>query len=359
MSCEQPSPDQRISGLSYRPSYILNGMISIPEPAKPSAIERDPNSSSIGLLDILPVELLQYTLHMLDFRSLSHLSRVSLQGNEVVRSLPAYRNLMKNAPHALAALGHTSLISLHSANALYGTLLSEQCISCGEYGAFLFLPTCERCCYECLCSNQSLWVIPTTLAKKCFDLTPSQLKLLPITRSIPGVYFVGHRISRQRQLKLTSVKAAKELGIKIHGSTENMAETLAARRSRGITEKEYHTFLWLQRAPLQPLCQDLSRLPTEGNVPNDDCCGMASIPFPSLLPNNTLENGLWCRGCDRTFERYRFRQLVPNVVSELVPPGCDAFRIFLGMQHRARSNAGFLEHITHCHGVRELDFGLG
>jgi len=242
MSCEQPSPDQRISGLSYRPSYILNGMISIPEPAKPSAIERDPNSSSIGLLDILPVELLQYTLHMLDFRSLSHLSRVSLQGNEVVRSLPAYRNLMKNAPHALAALGHTSLISLHSANALYGTLLSEQCISCGEYGAFLFLPTCERCCYECLCSNQSLWVIPTTLAKKCFDLTPSQLKLLPITRSIPGVYFVGHRISRQRQLKLTSVKAAKELGIKIHGSTENMAEALTPRRSGGITEKEYYTF---------------------------------------------------------------------------------------------------------------------
>jgi hypothetical protein len=320
--------------------------------------KRNPSSASIGLLNILPVELLQFTLHMLDFRSLSHLSRVSLQGNEVVRSLPAYRNLMEHAPHALAALGYTGLISLHSANALYGTLLSEQCISCGEYGAFLFLPTCERCCYECLCSNQSLWVIPTTLARKCFDLTLSQLKRLPIMRSIPGVYFVEHRISRQRQLKLTSVKAAKELGIMIHGSTENMAETLAARRSRGMTEKEYHTFRWLQDAPLQPPCQDLSRLPTEGNVPNDDCCGMASVPFPSLLQNNNLENGLWCRGCDRTFERYRFRQLATNVVSDLVPPSCDAFRIFLAMQRRARSNTGFLEHIKHCHGARDLDFVL-
>jgi hypothetical protein len=173
MSCEQPSPDQRSSQLHHRPSYILNGMISIPEPAKPSAIERDPSSSSIGLLDILPVELLQYTLHMLDFRSLSHLSRASLHGNEVVRSLPAYRNLMEHAPHTLAALGHTRLITLHSANVLYRTLLSEQCISCGEYGAFLFIPTCERCCYECLCSNQSLWVIPTTLARKCFGFTLS------------------------------------------------------------------------------------------------------------------------------------------------------------------------------------------
>ena len=292
---------------------------------------------------------------MLDFRSLSRLSRVSLQGNEVVTSLPAYRNLIEHALHALAALGHTRLISLHSANALYGTLLSEQCISCGEYGAFLFLPTCERCCYECLCSNQSLWVIPTTLARKCFDLTLSQLKQLPIMQSIPGVYFVGHKISRQRQLKLTSVKAAKELGIMIHGSTKNMAENLTARRSGGITEKEYHTFRWLQNAPLQPLCQDLSRLPTEGNIPNDDCCGMASVPFPSLLKNSTLENGLWCRGCDLIFERYRFRLLALNVVSDLVPPGYDAFRIFLGMQCRARSNAGFLEHITHCHGARELD----
>ncbi|KAH6723475.1 F-box domain-containing protein [Leptodontidium sp. MPI-SDFR-AT-0119] len=305
MSCEQPSPDQCISRLSCRPRHILNGMISISEAAKPSAIKRDASSSSIGLLDILPVEF-----------SLSHLSRVSLQGNEVVRSLPAYRSLMEHAPHALAALGRTRLISLHSANALYGTLLSEQCISCGEYGAFLFLPTCERCCYECLCRNQSLWVIPTTLARKCFDLTLSQLKRLPIMRSVPGSYFVGHTISRQRQLKLTSVKAAKELGIMIHGSTENMAETLTARRSGGMTEKEYHTFRWLQDAPLHPPGQDLSRLPTEGN-------------------------------------RYRFKQLAPTVVSDLVPPGCDAFRIFLGMQRRARSHAGFLDHITHCHGARE------
>ena len=106
---------------------------------------------------------------------------------------------------------------------------------------------------------------------------------------------------------------------------------------------------------MQPLCQDLSRRPTEGNVPNDDCCGMASIPFPSLLQNDTLDNGLWCRGCDRTFERYRFGQLAPDVVSDLVPPGCDALRSYPGMQCRARSNAGFLDHITHCHGAQELD----
>jgi hypothetical protein len=77
MSCELP-PDQRISRLSHQPPHILNGMISISEPAKPSTIDRDSSSSSMGRLDILPPELLQHTLRMLDFRSLSRLSRVSL-----------------------------------------------------------------------------------------------------------------------------------------------------------------------------------------------------------------------------------------------------------------------------------------
>ena len=149
MSCEQPSHDQRISRLCYRPDYILNGMISIPARATPSAIKRDPSSSSLGLLDILPVELLQHTLHTLDFGSWSHLSQVSLQGNEVVRSPPAYQNLMEHAPHAWAALGLPRLINRHSPNALCGTRRPAQCISCGEYGAFLFLPTCERGCHEC------------------------------------------------------------------------------------------------------------------------------------------------------------------------------------------------------------------
>jgi hypothetical protein len=263
---------------------------------------------------------------------------------------------MQHAPRVLAALGQTGLISLHSADTLYGALLSEPCVSCREYGAFLFLPTCERCCYECLCRNQSLWVISTTHARKCFDLTSAQAKQLPSMRSIPGRYFVGHQISRRRQMKLTSVRAAKELGIVIHGSVENMAEALAAKRTR-LTIKEYHIFRHLQDAPLRPPLRDLSRLPSEQNVPNDDYCSMASILFPSLSRDNPLESGLWCRGYDEAFENYRWGQLAPVVISHLACNG-NVFRVLLGTQRRAWSTAGFLEHVTHCYGVRKLDSSL-
>ncbi len=353
MSRKQPSPDECISRFSYRPRSILNRMISISEPAQPSGIRRDPSSSSTGLLGKLPVEISHLILGILDFKSLSRLSRASLHCKVVVESLSAYRRLIEHAPHTLAALGRTRLIGFHSANALHAALLSAHCISCKEFGAFLFLPTCQRCCYECLHRNQSLWVISTAQARKCFNLTLPQLRRIPIMQSIPGTYSVRWTISRQRQFKLVSVKAAKELGIKIHGSVQKMAETLAARRLAKVTEREFCSLLWFQDAPLQPLCRHPSMEPIGSNVPNDGFCGMASISFPSLSPRKGLENGLWCWGCEWTCRNEN--RLAPNVVSDLVPLGCHASKIFRGLQDRARSKTEFLEHITHCYGARELD----
>lgn len=62
-------------------------------------------------------------------------------------------------------------------------------------------------------------------------------------RSVPGGYFVKYRISRKRPLNLTSVKAAKELGIIIHRSTKDMAEAFTFKRSVGIIEKNYYMFV--------------------------------------------------------------------------------------------------------------------
>ncbi len=256
MSHERWSPEKLISCLSHRPRYIIDGMIKISMPAKPSAIQRDSSSSLCGLFDTLLLELLHSIFNMLDFQSLSRVSRVSLRGEALVESLPAYRDLIEHAPLTLPALGQTRLISLHSAAALHVTLLSEQCISCGQYGAFLFLPRCERCCYECLLSNESLWVISLALAGNCFDVTPRQLKRIPTVLSISGVYSIGHRISRKTPLWLVSVMTAKGLGVVLHGSIENIAKTLAAKRTVGVAKKDFYTYKWLHGAPVDPLGQD-------------------------------------------------------------------------------------------------------
>lgn len=68
-------------------------------------------------------------------------------------------------------------------------------------------------------------------------------------RSVPGIYSVGHRISRQRRLGLTSVKAAKELGIKVHVSMENIAKTPNASRGGKIHRKRtLHVSMASERA---------------------------------------------------------------------------------------------------------------
>ncbi|EYE99336.1 uncharacterized protein EURHEDRAFT_408618 [Aspergillus ruber CBS 135680] len=77
MDSEAWPPDKLISCLSYRPRHILEGMITISEPAQRSAIRRHSNSS-IGILDRLPLEILQWALDLLDFQSLSRVSRASL-----------------------------------------------------------------------------------------------------------------------------------------------------------------------------------------------------------------------------------------------------------------------------------------
>ena len=143
-------------------------------------------------------------------------------------------------------------------------------------------------------------------------------------------------ISRKRRLRLITASAAKELGTMIHGSVENMVRSLDARRNLDVSEKQFCMCKWLNNLS-NPLCT----LPIMGNFPIDGFCGMASIPFPFLLPNDVLNNGLSCRRCERTYERYRFDALAANVV-------------LMEMNYRARSRAGFLNHIRHCRGAREL-----
>ncbi|KAK2814333.1 hypothetical protein FQN49_008217 [Arthroderma sp. PD_2] len=332
--------------LSHRPPHQLVGRISIADPAKPSTLKPHHGPSSLGLLDPLPLEILHGALNDLDFQSLSRLSCASKRGRSVVEALPAYRELMKHAPDTLKALGQSSLISVHSARKLRAVLRSEACSWCGEYGPFLFLPTCERCCYECQRINPSLWVMTVDLAKHCFRLTASQLKEIPIMRSIRGVYDVPHELSRWQRLKLVSVRAAKELSLKAKAS--NPVVIYSANNSN------LDHFL---NTPLCPPPNGMLPLHMYTRTRTDECRGMASICFPSLQPDNTVEYGLWCRGCYQAPKQYRFHLVSagPAIVNlDMVSPR----RALVGTSVHARSKSEFLTHITHCDGARELLFAL-
>ncbi|KAF2010810.1 F-box domain-containing protein [Aaosphaeria arxii CBS 175.79] len=347
------SKEDYLSHLSHRPKYILRGVITLGESPKlsMSKIQRQPQLS-FGLLDNLPLELLHAIISYLDLGSLSRISQVSLRGRVIIESLPAYRDLATVAGHIAPALSQTRLIGLHSVTTLQAALRSDRCISCGQYGAYLFLLSSEGCCLACLTNNQSLWLIPLSVARDCFDLTRQQLKDQPIMRSIPGTYAVRTSKYRARPIRLISVRIAKELAIKVHGSAEAVARNLAAKRLN-MTLTKFREATLYQDAPLLPFSQDPLTLESLSYYSGDSFEGMGAITFPSMSGND-VENGLWCRGCERNFELYDRQKLDRDVEKRLTPPGSDGRIFWRGLQYRARSEAEFLEHARHCYSAAEV-----
>ncbi|KAF5682612.1 f-box domain-containing protein [Fusarium circinatum] len=325
-------------------------MITISEPPKAIEATLADRRSSLGILNRLPVELLHGTISELDFLTLTRFSRVSVQARNLLRSLPAYQDLMNHAPDALGALSQTKLLHLHSASKLHAALRTECCTTCREYGAYLFLPTCERCCWQCLRSNLTRRVISPAAAGRIFALSPKMVQQLPIMFSIPGTYGVGRKPA-QTSHKLVSVGAAKELAVSKYESLVNLKEVIARRKSRG---QNANTVKYLEAVFLDYADSDPLMIPDHGGIGDDPYFGMASIPFASLPTRDGVDNGLWCKGCQWTYERQKSQRLPAHLIANMVPVGCDPDRVLLGLARRGHSRIGLLEHIRRCYGVQKL-----
>lgn len=328
------TPDDLVARLSWRPDFILNSMISIPEPIKSTGFSGSPVSSSIGSLDTLPTELLHKIFNSLDFRSLSRFLRVCHRAKIVIELLPSYLRIMKHASTTLAALTRTELITYHTAATLHAALLAEKCVCCQKYGAYLFLPTCERCCYQCLHKDNYLRVISVSMAKTCYAISEEDLQQIPIMLNIPGRYSVGQVSTCRRQVRLVSLKQAKTLGLSIHGSQEVMHSLVA-------TEINWPA-VWLANP--------------DADFPLDNIyAGMASIPFPSLRPNGDLEGGLCCGGCKVYFEdHYLHGALERKIYTDIFLSGTWTTNEHMEMVQEARSRSEFLAHIKDCEGAKIL-----
>ena len=350
MAFDNHNPEYLVTRLSWRPDYILNSMISVGKPIR-STILQTFKPCSTGRLDILPIEILQRVLNLLDFRSLSRLTHVCHGGRAAVQSLPAYRDLMKHASTALVALNRTKLIIFHSAMSIYAALHSGNCSSCQNYGPFLFLPTCERCCYECLCSNPSMRVVTYRMAKIYFGVSPKDLRRIPTMLSVPGTYSVRYTVIHRKRTKLVSLKQAREVGVTVHGSEESMGKLVALQKNGKLTCQQLNVVRWLKDSFKEPQSR-YQNMSISYDTPNDRFCGMASVGFPSLRQNGILENGLWCYGCRLKFENYyRTREL--DSTADLRLAGGEPIKALRRLEYRARSKSDFIGHTRECKGSED------
>jgi hypothetical protein len=313
-------------------------------PISPSKVERISESSSIGFLDPLPMELVYNVLDFLDFTSLCRFSRTSLRAKLAVERLPAWRELTHFASSTLIALGRTKTIKLHSAGLLRATLRSNHCVGCGRYPPYLSLLTCERICWEELWYNPSHWVITVEMAERCLGLSRKEIDKIPILSTIP-LESPNHPI-RGSQEQLVNFKAAKELAIRVHRTQEAIVSFVAS-KIPGSTEAPQSGSQWyfgekhLSNTPLDR--RSINQGHGHAIFATERFIGQAHILFPFLSQSGTASHGLRCCGCWVTLERITREELFRF---------CTEAQLSLWRQTWQKDK--FLEHVEACEGMAEL-----
>ncbi|KAI1148487.1 hypothetical protein F4825DRAFT_433927 [Nemania diffusa] len=343
----RPLTEELIATLTRFPEVELWGMLRryhIPQSRKPC---REPGHSSLGPLGNLPMELLTTVVEFLDFQSLLRLMRVSLRWKTIVETLPAYLALSTHVQAQLNTLGITGMLKHHAVSALHGALRLQACASCFEFGGFLFLPTCERICFACLLHNQAYWMLSAESAQFCFTLTEAQVRALPILHAVPGVYFVGASRTQRAPVELVSVKQAKQLADRVHGSARMTAVKFVDREPF----IRLPLFQRLHNISLEPPGRDLSRARLKERPDEDYFCGTAAIRFP-YVRGGVADIGRLCRGCE--YISRNFEVLPDHVKAQIVPEGVDKKMPLRAIATRLRSKRGFVEHIVGCYGVERL-----
>jgi hypothetical protein len=324
-----------------------DGMVRIDDEDSSFGLSSTKVNSSAGVLDILPIEILQATCEILDLQSLIHFSQASTRCRELVQSLYSFKALVQYAPKSLVVLGRTRLLSSYTVVDIYAALRSERCGSCQQFGPFLHLLLCERVCYQCLYDNRDLWAIPASAARECFHLTNKHLKGLRTMMSIPGMYHMQEWFKNGRRLRLVCSGSAKRLAISVYGSTEHIPP---------IAEGLKYTTSNLYRALRQPVtwvaCSDINLVDRDRNCYKDQHGGMASIAFPSLTTADKIESGLWCSNCHRLsqilkwafIKHHRENFVLFNSARTPYPQ-----RAVEAKANRARLSQEHLDHLTVCY----------
>ena len=340
---DRADPDIVISHLSWRSPYAERAMVEIRGTCAPNFLAVLPNTtSSAGLLDTLPLELLYLVLNDLDFQSLFAFLMANTRCRTLVESFPTYKRTVAHAAGVLVAVNRTKVLPIHTAAQIYAALTSEICFLCNDYGPFLFLLTAERCCLNCLRDDQSLRVFSFSRAASCFGLARSELAKLPSMRGLPGTYCIGTTIRHQRGLTLVGVNHARARGIAVHGSEAAMQEYVARKNASSVAS-------YLRKSP-----SSQSRYPTSPAMyledPIDRFCGMASTPSPSLNVLGNPEDGLWCLGCHDDFDKWsRFK--TRDLSGDDAEDECARTQRLWSRACRAWSRSKFVDHVQHCQGA--------
>ncbi|KAJ4253364.1 hypothetical protein NW762_010519 [Fusarium torreyae] len=120
----------------------------------------DSPTSRTGILGRLPAELVAIVASHMDIISFQHFRQVSRYARAVATGVPEYQQVLQHGLEGVKALLHGNEFSYKT---LYNVLITPNCELCGSFGGLLFLPTCTRCCFNCLKTAPELAILEKRL----------------------------------------------------------------------------------------------------------------------------------------------------------------------------------------------------
>lgn len=384
MTFQHPNPDapsDLVKALTYQRDDLSDAIINVDDLKKNCPLDnsRVPAlgdsriPASLGKLEVLPLELVHEVILALDLQSLTVFRAVNSTARALVSSNPAYRNIVTHAPDVIRAYIATTLASSFNIAQLFDALCAQSCAQCNDFGGFLFLPNCTRCCWACLTQHPDLLPISAAHARVMFGLTKGATAKLPVMQSIPGLYKMRMKSSHMvRPEALVSKITARRIGSAIHGSREKMEAHVARIRARQDTAYEkriavYHQELaerferWERKRPsveevrAEPMIKKPIAPPFSSDIDqkDDDVRRLLGVmPFPTLDRwSGRVEGGVSCKGCTTTLP------------IELIPQ--NFFPVGIGSGHaqydgrkrelsRMFMEKGYLKHYGVCGRAQEL-----
>ncbi|PIG79057.1 hypothetical protein AARAC_008065 [Aspergillus arachidicola] len=264
-----------------------------------------PASTNLGDLDVLPLEILHEIFSSLDIMSLFKFRQINRQAQQLVCTVYGYRTIITHALGVFGAILKTRMASWFTIHDLLEVLYTGDCLLCGSFGGFVFLPYLSRCCLPCVETASQFRLISVTDAKKYFQLNLTNLRnSIPILRTIPGIY--------------------------------SMDETPRKRSVQILAEKQIYPAIKRCNAEERtaPLAQP--------NKKSMIFRYMATTTLPYInKASGAIEHGICCTGCQIAIEKDL------RSTSREWDTAC-------ALRDRIYSRRGFLDHFKHCRRAQSL-----
>lgn len=320
--------------LTYPRPDLNNCILRTPPPSSPPPPALSPRlPASLGALDTLPLELLHDIILSLPLSALSPLLATSSTTHSLLLSSPAYRNLTTHATHALRAYSATALGDSVTVSQLLAALCAESCAHCGDFGPFLWLLDCTRCCWACMTQHPDL--LPLTPEEACETFGIPHLQI-PVLRSVPGVYRTWKELCVEPESRrLVSKAAARRVAVKVHGGAEGLERFLSAAAVADTARVSKGALLDSKDA-------DVRR-------------HLGVIPLPTLdRKAGLVDHGVSCKGCTSTLPVVALRREGAPCMPVRIGSGLEGFDARKRELGRMFTTEGYLAHYEVCGRAREL-----